>query len=290
MKKNITLVLSGGGARGIAHIGVIEELVRMGYTINSISGTSMGALVGGIYAVGKLDEFKQWLFKINKQRIFQLIDFSFSSQGLVKGERIFREIKTFIPDANIEDLIIPYAATAYDIANYREVVFKQGSLFNAIRASISIPTVLTPVVMGNAVLVDGGVANNVPINNAIRSENDLLVAVHVNAEVVDNKISVTHEKDLKALQLMDDHELHSKGKERTKRLNYFNLVNNTMATMTNHMSTLMMEQTPPDALIEISRDCCGIFEFYRAQELVEIGRQAFRDKVEEIERLATLKE
>ncbi len=288
MKKNITLVLSGGGARGIAHIGIIEELERLGYHINSVSGTSMGALVGGIYAVNKLDEFKDWLFKINKQKIFHLIDFSFSSQGLVKGERIFREIKTFIPDANIEDLKINYTATAFDIANYREVVFKQGSLFNAIRASISIPTVLTPVVMGNSVLVDGGVTNNVPINNAIRSENDLLIAVHVNADVPDNKISVASEKDLKALHLIAEHDLHTTGKERTKKFNYFNLVNNTLVTMTNHMSNMMMEQTPPDVLIEIPRNSCGVFEFYRAKELVEMGRQAFLSKMEEIEKLTKM--
>ncbi|AWM14868.1 phospholipase [Flavobacterium sediminis] len=289
MKKNITLVLSGGGARGIAHIGVIEELLQAGYIISSISGTSMGALVGGIYAVNRLSEFKEWLYKVNKQRIFQLIDFSFSSQGLVKGERIFREMKAFIPDANIEDLSVNYTATAFDIANYREVVFRQGSLFNAIRASISIPTVLTPVVMGNAVLVDGGVANNVPINNAIRSENDLLVAVHVNADVPDSKISLAHEKDLKALHLVAEHDLHPTGKERTKKFNYFNLVNNTIVTMTNHISSMMMDQTPPDVLIEISRTSCGVFEFYRAKELVEIGRQAFHSQAEKIEKLATTK-
>src|SRR5574343_1494844 len=163
-QREITLILSGGGARGIAHIAVIEALLKKGYVIRSISGTSMGALIGGVYAVGKLEEFKEWLLKVNKQKIFKLIDFSFSSQGLVKGDRIFNEIKSFITDVAIEQLPVVYNATAFDIANNREVVFDSGSLFQAIRASISIPTIFTPVLLNDAVFVDGGVVNNLPIS------------------------------------------------------------------------------------------------------------------------------
>jgi NTE family protein len=155
MKKNVTLVLSGGGARGFAHIGAIEEIESRGYEICSIAGTSMGALVGGVYATGKLNEFKEWAYNLDKQKIFKLIDFSFTNQGLIKGDRVLKTMKKFIPDANIEDLKIKYTATACDMAQNKEVVFREGSLYNAIRASISIPTVFTPVVSGNMVLVDG---------------------------------------------------------------------------------------------------------------------------------------
>jgi NTE family protein len=221
MKKDITLVLSGGGARGIAHIGVIEELVKLNVNIASISGTSMGALIGGIYAVGKLEEFKQWMLKVNRTKIFKLIDFSFSTQGLVKGERIFNEIKEFITDVNIEDLPIKYTATAFDIANGREVVFDKGSLYNAIRASISIPTIFTPLTLGDSVFIDGGVVNNIPINTAKRVENDIVIAVNVNAGVTDD---IVYYSELE--QLAKQNLKANKSQYRiNKNINYFFLVN-----------------------------------------------------------------
>ncbi len=138
MKKNATLVLSGGGARGFAHIGVIEELENRGFTINSIAGTSMGALVGGVYAAGKLGEFKQWAIKLTKTDVLKLFDLSFTNQGLIKGDKVLKAMKEFIPDSNIEDLKINYTATAFDLTHDKEVIFNNGSLYNAIRASISI--------------------------------------------------------------------------------------------------------------------------------------------------------
>ena len=127
MNNNVSLVLSGGGARGIAHIGVIEELEKQGFNIKSISGTSMGSLVGAVYAVGKMQEYKNWIYTLDRLDVFKLIDFTFSSQGLVKGDRVFKKMKEFIPDTNIEDLEIHYAATAADIINNKEVVFTKGS-------------------------------------------------------------------------------------------------------------------------------------------------------------------
>lgn len=155
MKQKVSLVLSGGGARGIAHIGVIEELEKQGYQIASIAGTSMGALVAAVYALGKMEEFKEWMFTLDKKTIFQLIDLSFSKQGLIKGDRVFNKMKEFIEDENIEDLPIPFVATATDIINKKQVVFKSGSVFEALRASIAIPTVITPVEKDGVLLVDG---------------------------------------------------------------------------------------------------------------------------------------
>ena len=117
------------------------------------------------------------MYTLDKQRIFRLIDFSFSSQGLIKGDRILKTMKKFCPDTRIEELPVKYTATAFDIAKNKEIVFSEGNLYHwAIRASISIPTVFTPVISGNFVFVDGGVVNNIPIRNAIRTVNDLLVA------------------------------------------------------------------------------------------------------------------
>lgn len=279
MKKDITLVLSGGGARGIAHIGVIEELVKLNVNIASISGTSMGALIGGIYAVGKLEEFKQWMLKVNRTKIFKLIDFSFSTQGLVKGERIFNEIKEFITDVNIEDLPIKYTATAFDIANGKEVVFDKGSLYNAIRASISIPTIFTPLTLGDSVFIDGGVVNNIPINTAKRVENDIVIAVNVNAGVTDD---IVYYSELE--QLAKQNLKANKSQYRiNKNINYFFLVNNSLVTMTNHISNLILEKNPPDVLVEIPRNGAGIFEFYNAKTIINSGKEHFINSIPEIQ-------
>jgi NTE family protein len=281
MKKKVTLVLSGGGARGFAHIGVIEELESRGYIINSVAGTSMGSLVGGVYAAGKLEDFKKWAYALDKQDIFKLIDFTFSTDGLVKGNKVFKSIEAIIPDTNIEDLKIRYTATSFDLANNREVVFDKGSLFKAIRASVSIPTVFTPVISGNSVLVDGGVVNNIPVTNAIRSKNDLLIAVNVNAEIpVYKPLLPKPERDKRYEQYLEKisefRAKFSKGKEKDnkKKMNYFNLINDTIAAMTNQMTIAALKNNPPDILIEISKDSCSIFDFFKIEELVETGRYA----------------
>lgn len=288
MKKNVTLVLSGGGARGFAHIGAIEEIERCGYNICSIAGTSMGALVGGVYAAGKLNEFKEWAYNLDKQKVFKLIDFSFSNQGLIKGDRVLGAMKKFIPDANIEDLNIKYTATAYDLVLNKEVVFDQGSLYDAIRASIAIPTVFTPVVTGDSILVDGGVANNIPISNAIRTENDTLIAVYVNADVPVHHIIVPEKKKKHDLYIQKINEFRkslnkSGSKDERKKFHYFNLINNTIGCMTNHLATLVIKDTPPDIFVEISKKSCGTFDFFKAEELVEMGRFATREKFDSLQ-------
>ena len=161
-KKDVALALSSGGARGLAHIGAIEELEAQGYRISSIAGCSMGALIGGVYAAGKLKEFREWMKTIDRKRMLELTDFSFSINHIVKGTRIIEAIMEFVPDMDIEELPIPYCAVATDWKAGREVVFRKGSLFEAIRASISLPTFYEPVRRNGMILIDGGVIN--PIN------------------------------------------------------------------------------------------------------------------------------
>jgi NTE family protein len=288
MKRNVTLVLSGGGARGFAHIGAIEEIGSRGYTINSIAGTSMGALVGGVYAAGKLNEFKEWAYNLDKQEVFKLLDFSFSNQGLIKGDRVLKAMKKFIPDANIEDLKIKYTATAFDLAQNKEIVYREGSLYNAIRASISIPTVFTPVINGNSVVVDGGVVNNIPINNAIRTKNDVLIAVYVNADVPVHHINISEKSKRQDSYIQKIKEFRkslrkSNPTDQRKKFHYFNLINDTIATMTNHLATTIIKNSPPDILVEISKKTCGTFDFFKAKELVEIGRYATQEKLDSIQ-------
>ncbi|MFH0841720.1 MAG: patatin-like phospholipase family protein [Bacteroidota bacterium] len=289
MKKNVTLVLSGGGARGFAHIGAIEEIERRGYSITSIAGTSMGALVGGVYAIGKMDEFKKWAYNLDKKEILKLLDFSFSKQGLIKGDRVLNVMKEFIPDTNIEDLKIKYTATAFDLANNKEVVFNKGSLYDAIRASISIPTVFTPVISGNSLLVDGGVVNNIPMGNAIRSENDTLIAVYVNADIPLSEHYLNRPENSKrdGLRVKTISEIKMNlfktdtGAGR-KGYNYFNLINSTIASATNFLANMIIKNSPPDILIEVSKKSCGTFDFFRAEELTEIGRDAAKKKLDSL--------
>lgn len=277
MKQKISLVLSGGGARGIAHIGVIEELEQRGYEIVSITGTSMGALVGGIYALGKLQEFKNWLYTLDKLKVFSLVDFSFSSQGLIKGDKVLNAMREFIPDDLIENMGIAYTAVAVDILNKQETVFTQGSIYRAIRASIAIPTLFTPVSEGKSLFVDGGVLNNLPIKHAKRVKGDLLVAVNVNATPTADSVlppDKTPDEGTNQESLLKKFLSRSKAEE---SLGYFDLINRVIALMTEHIVQTSLEKYPPDILIDIPRDACSIFDFYRGEEMVEIGRKAAQE-------------
>jgi len=279
MKKKVSLVLSGGGARGVAHIGVIEELEKQGFEIASISGTSMGSVVGGVYALGKMDEFKNWLYTLDKRKVFSLVDFTFSSQGLVKGDKVFNTMKKFMKDQHIEDLKINYVATATDIINRKEIVFSTGSVFDAMRASVSIPTVFTPVKTEKGLLVDGGVVNNIPVNHVKRTSNDLLVVVNVNADIPTIKpIESKKEKErkqsiyLKKIKEFRDHLHITSPSNHVEKLGYVNLIDKTISLMMHHMSQMSLKEYSPDILIDISRKTCSTFDFFKSEELVEIGR------------------
>jgi len=284
MKQKVALVLSGGGARGIAHIGVIEELEKQGYEIASIAGTSMGSMVGGVYALGKMNEFRDWICSLDKRKVFGLVDFTLSKQGLIKGDKALKKMRDFIPDTLIEELPLPYAAVAVDLINKKEVVFREGSLYHAIRASIAIPSVLTPVKGKHSLLVDGGVLNNIPMNHVQRTEGDLLVAVNVNADVPVHKLATPDKEASKKHSLYQD-KIKDFYKDLLKRhpqenedanLGYFSLLTRTIDLMTMQMSDLALQRNHPDIVIEISHKSCSIFDFYKSEEMVETGRQVGR--------------
>ena len=180
MKKDVALVLSSGGPRGLAYIGAIEELLDRGYGIHSVAGSSMGSLVGGVYAAGRLAEFKHWLTELDGWSVFSLMDFSLSKNHFVKGDKIMEAIKEIVPDVDIETLPIPYRAVATDLCTGEEVLFSSGKLFDAIRASISIPSLFRPVQRGMSLLIDGCMVNCLPLEHAVRKEGDMLVAFDTN--------------------------------------------------------------------------------------------------------------
>jgi NTE family protein len=227
-----------------------------------------------------------------------MVDFTLSRTGLVKGDRVLNKMKVFIPDTPIEELRIPYAAVAVDLISKKEVVFRVGSLFEAIRASISIPSVLTPVKKGDRLLVDGGVLNNIPINHAPRIPGDLLVVVNVNASIPVKKPEISKEeseiqrrayqKKIDEFQAYVQKILHHPADTKPVRsheenMGYFNLIDKTISLMTDQMAKLSMKEYKPDLLIEVSHDTCGTFDFYRAGELVEMGREATRECIDSYE-------
>lgn len=184
-KQNVALVLSSGGPRGFAYIGAIEELERRGYRITSIAGTSIGSLIGGIYAAGKLPELKEWLYTLDGWKVFSLMDLSIGRNHMIKGNKLIETMKQIVPDVMIEDLKIPFKAIATDLYTGEEVIFDSGELFQAIRASISIPSLFRPVKYNYRVLIDGGIANTFPLNRVDRNGNDILVGFNVNDVDID---------------------------------------------------------------------------------------------------------
>ena len=178
--KKVALALSSGGPRGFAYIGAIEELLARGYEITSVAGASAGSLVGGVFAAGGLEAFKRWLFRLDPMKVVTLMDFSISRNHLVKGERVIDAIREQVPEINIEDLPIPFTAIATDLFTGEEVIFREGPLFEAIRASISIPSMFRPVRWKDRTLIDGGIANTFPLNRVQRTEGDILVGFNVN--------------------------------------------------------------------------------------------------------------
>ena len=279
--KNVRLVLGSGSARGVAHIGVIEELEKEGYTIKEVVGCSMGALVGGIYAAGYLPQFKEWLLKLSKLDVFRLFDFTFSVQGLIKGERVFMSIEELIGDQQIEDFRIPFTAVAVDMLSREEVYYRSGSLFKALRASIAIPTLFTPVPDGGALLVDGGVLNPLPLNLVQKEEGDIVVAVNLNGKPGPCAPALVENKEKAAyLRMLDTFrtqilKIDSKAEEKVAYMGFFDLLNTSYELTQDKVAELMVHIHQPDIMVTISRDSCGVFEYYRAEELVEEGRRAF---------------
>ncbi len=284
MKKTVSLVLGSGGARGYAHIGVIEELLARGYEIHAVAGSSMGALVGGVYAAGKLDEYKAWVKGLNYLDMVRLLDISLHTPGVIGGDRIFEILGDMIGNIAIEDLPIPYTAVATDIGARKEIWFQDGGLMQAIRASIAIPTLFTPVSYQGTTLVDGGVLNPLPIAPTVSVHADLIIAVDLNADTAPMTVScATPEAATKQQRILDrwlnklswrshrytDGEVVDAA---TVRMGVFDLFNQSLEVMQETLTRYKMAGYSPDILIPIARAQCRFYEFSRAEEMIQIGR------------------
>ncbi len=290
MTKKINLVLSGGGARGIAHIGVIEILQEKGYDIQSVSGTSMGGLVGGIYAAQALSPFKNWLINADIKEAIRMLDFSLNLPGLIKGEKIMKKIAAMLPVQNIEDLPIPYTAVSTDLTTDKAVYFNRGNLLEAMRATIAIPTIFTPVIKDRHLLVDGGLVNNIPINVAKKLNDYPVVAVCVNADVPVTQeqmqiMKPSEDAEKEYLSKLENIQKHIKSRllKRTSKkdpqMSYSKILDQTIHLMIAQISNQIIQEFPPEILIQIPRKICGTFDFLKAEKLINIGRMVAKENL-----------
>ncbi|MBD2836524.1 patatin-like phospholipase family protein [Pseudomonas sp. JM0905a] len=337
MKKRVALVLGSGGARGYAHIGVIEEIEARGYEIACIAGCSMGAVVGGIYAAGKLHNYRDWTESLDYLDVLRLLDVSFRL-GAIRGEKVFGRIREIVGEINIEDLSIPYTAVATDLTNQQEIWFQEGCLHQAMRASAAIPSLFTPVVQGSRMLVDGGLLNPLPIVPVVSSHCDLIIAVNLNATtqreyqlpVIERPPAIKGRIDTlmaslgsrlpflkrgpEAHDILDPESLpggnpwledvapqmqqpaaapQMDGAPRSASGSHvvanigpaslLDLVNQSFEVMQTSLAQYKIAGYPPDILINVPKRVCRFFEFYKAPELIQLGRQIARETLERYE-------
>lgn len=286
-KKDVALVLSGGGARGAAHIGVIRELERRGYRIVSVTGTSIGSLVGFAYASGRLDELEKVLLSLGYDEMARLLDFTFSGRGLVKGKRIFALLRKTIPDRNLEELPIPTVMVASDLTSGEERVYTRGSAYQAMRSSMAIPGVLTAVNELQHTLVDGGILNPLPLNRAVRPAGSILVAVNLYA-VIDSRSGplrgVPVRKVLESSSLMDRMRDTWKGIKAWRgdvmdyllvssetTASYAGLLKRAAALMMLRMAEQSIRLEQPDIVVSIPFTAAGPLDFQKTAQLLSLG-------------------
>jgi NTE family protein len=267
----VSLVLGSGGARGMAHIGIIKWLEEHDYKIESISGCSMGALVGGFYAVGKLDIYTEWLRDIDVIGMLKLLDFK-GTGGLVSGETLMEKMKELVGDALIEELPIKFTAVASDVKDEREVWITKGSLLEAIRASISIPLFFTPYAHNGRLLIDGGVLNPVPIAPTFQDNTDLTIAVNLGGTIKPNIALPTPKKNASAASKIREYLQNIALPDAvTLEDGMYHVASQSFEAMQGTIARMKLAAYPPDIVIDIPRNLCGTLEFDRADEMIEYG-------------------
>lgn len=288
----ISLVLGSGGARGFAHIGVIRWLEEHDFKIESISGCSIGALIGGVYAAGKLDDFSSWVQAIRKVDIVTFLDISWARGGLVKGDKIINILTELVGDIMIEDLPISYTAVATDILHEKEVWINSGPLFDAIRASISLPLLLTPFRYKGLDLIDGGVLNPVPIAPTFNDKTDLTIAVNLSGKAngkpeVSLGVQTNNAKkslfSTKITEFLDSF-TDSHAVQAPKVNGMYDIAHLAFDAMQSTIARQKLAAYPADHFIEIPRNACRILEFDRASEMIELGYQAAQQSLQSIKR------
>lgn len=301
--KRISLVLSSGGARGLAHIGVIRELEARGYHIEAISGSSMGALVGGLYALGKMEAFADWAAQLDRSSIFRLLDVTTSPGGFIAGGRIMEQLAEWIGDDHIQDLPIKFTAVAVDIEHERELWMSEGSLYDAVRASISIPGVFTPHKYRGRLLVDGGVLNPLPVAPSLDKLTDQTFVVDANGPPThllpwQDTLNLERDKESqrpsrdsngwlrRTLYKMGGSKLGSGAEEKTRVARKIGVTSVLLTSMDMMQAALTRQQLAvfnPSCVFQVPRNVCLIHEFHRAEEIIAIGHKVAVELLDRME-------
>ena len=280
-KINVSLALGSGGARGMAHIGVIRWLDEHDYQIKVIAGSSIGALIGGIYAAGELDTYTKWVSALRKSDVLRLLDFAYNRAGLFSGDRLMKKLKDMLGESLIEDLPVAFTAVATDLDNGREVWITNGPLFDAIRASIAIPSVFTPVKYHGRILVDGGVLNPIPIAPTLRVISDMTIAVSLSGREVPQEELFPTQKEVqekpgnyqRAINnfIESIQERFNLNEEEEEETNFVDVMTRSIESMQNTIARFKLAAYNPNYLLEVPANACGMFDFYRAEEMIELG-------------------
>jgi NTE family protein len=296
-RPTIGLALGGGAARGFAHIGIIRTLVEAGFKPDVIAGTSIGALAGGLYAAGKLDQFADWSTQLTRRSVFSYLDFSFSGAGIISGQRLAERLQSELGDINFSDLPVHFAAIATEVGTGHEIWLTRGPLIEAMRAAYALPGVFAPVLIGQRWLVDGALVNPVPVSAARALGARLVIAVNLNADLFGRGVTIaSHGPDLpedtwlgsdkretgdvlKDVQRAVKRQVLNVGRRPgipTVMIDAFNI-------MQDRITRARLAGDPPDVTINPRLGRIGLFDFHRAAESIELGREAAERSLEQIE-------
>jgi NTE family protein len=305
--KRVALALGSGGARGYAHIGVIDELRDRGYEIVGIAGSSMGALVGGLQAAGKLDEFADWAKSLTQRAVLRLLDpsISITAAGVLRAEKILDAVRDILGEVTIEELPIPYTAVSTDLLSGKSVWLQRGPVDAAIRASIAIPGVITPHVFDGRLLADGGILDPLPMAPIAAVNADLTIAVSLAGSEAGGRYEPTDTEPRATPEWLSrmwrsttalfertggppEEDLVDVSKEdpveQVPRLGSFEVMNRTIDIAQAALARHTLAAYPPDVLVEVPRTACRSLEFYRAAEVIDIGRELAVTVLDELEK------
>jgi NTE family protein len=298
--KRVALALGSGGARGYAHIGVINELRDRGYEIVGVAGSSMGALVGGLFAAGRLDEYADWSRSLTQRAVLRLLDPSIAAAGVLRAEKIIDAVRDILGEVTIEELPIPYTAVATDLIAGKSVWLQRGPVDAAIRASIAIPGVITPHVLDGRLLADGGILDPLPMAPIAAVNADLTIAVSLAGSEADGRDASTETENrpgewlnrlLRSTSAVfdrfgtgpgpdddtdedSDEQLVDAAKEASvPKLGGFEVMNRTIDIAQAALARHTLAAYPPDMLIEVPRSASRSLDFHRAAEVIDVGHK-----------------
>jgi len=264
-RTRVAVALGGGGARGYAHIGILEVLGERGYDVVTVAGSSMGALTGGLFAADRLEAYSEWVRGLTHRDVLRLYDLSPRAPGAIRAEKIFARVADILGAVRIENLRIPFTAVATDLTTGEEVWFRDGPLSAALRASAALPGFMTPVVVDGRLLADGGLTNPLPLAPVASAHADVTVGVVVSGpstrRAPARQVGRTPERLPAGLRTFDVVEL-SMGAVRAAVLRH------------------ALAAHPPDALVTIPRSSCRTLDFHRADELIALGRRLAIDALD----------